>query len=373
MSFRALLVTEDDQARNALTPVLSNFGLSVHFSTYADALSLVTEQKFQAVLADFDDPHSAALIFERLVTTPFQSHAVRMALLWDRSKVRNAFGRGAHFVLFKPIRETQADSTLRAAVCLIRTERRNSLRIPVQVPVKLAWNTDEDAIDGIMLDLSEDGMDVLAAQPLYCSAMISARFRLPDLPPGLEIPGEVVWANPNGESGIRFSEISDQAREVLCEWLSQHSMPAPLAELTPRPDCKLTDLSLGGCYMETPSPFPERTWVRIRIGGGGRQFEAPGLVRVMHPSHGMGIEFTHAPEGPRELAAFIASLPAPATEPPELSVSPCATPSDDPKPITSPIDIDDPLLELLRRHESFSQETFLESLHRQRGGQTAPA
>ena len=102
MSFRALLVSKDDQAIEALTPVLSNFGLTVHRCGYPDALCLVSEQKFHAVLVDFDDPHSATLTFENLSAARFRAHAVTVALLADRSKVRNAFGAGANFVLKAP-------------------------------------------------------------------------------------------------------------------------------------------------------------------------------------------------------------------------------------------------------------------------------
>jgi DNA-binding response OmpR family regulator len=66
MTFRALLVTKDDQAAEVLAPVLQNFGLRVQCCGYSDAACLVTEQRFQAVLVDFDDPHSATLILQNI-------------------------------------------------------------------------------------------------------------------------------------------------------------------------------------------------------------------------------------------------------------------------------------------------------------------
>jgi CheY-like chemotaxis protein len=143
MSFRALLVTEDDQAVKTLTPVLLNFGLTVHRCGYQDAPYLVAEQKFNAVVVDFDDPHSAAIILDNLSKARFHRRAVTVALLADRTKVRNAFGTGANFVLYKPVNEEQAKGTLRAAASLIRNERRTSFRVPVQVPVTLTSNGQE--------------------------------------------------------------------------------------------------------------------------------------------------------------------------------------------------------------------------------------
>lgn len=367
MSFRALLVSKDDQAVEALTPVLSNFGLTVHRCTYPDALCLVSEQKFHAVLVDFDDPHSATLTFENLSAARFRGHAVTVALLADRSKVRNAFGAGANFVLYKPVSGDQAEGTLRAAASLIRSERRSSFRVPVQVPVMLTSNGDEAAVPGILLDLSEDGMDVLASQPLYCSAVLNARFILPDLLSDLQLPGEVVWANPNGESGIRFAEVPESMRGALSTWLAKHARQAPLQEPAPRADCKVTDLSVGGCYVETVSPFPEKTHLLMKLRAAGNELETPGLVRVMHPSHGMGIEFiVQSADQSRKIELFIRSL----SSQPDLLAAPRALSFAQVRPAPSS-DVDDPLLDLLRNHESLTQEMFLETLQGQRREQAS--
>jgi hypothetical protein len=271
-------------------------------------------------------------------------------------------------VLYKPISEEQAEGTLRAAASLIRNDRRTSFRVPVQVPVTLTTNGGDDSINGILLDLSEEGMDLLASRPLYCSAGLSARFMLPDILSDLELPGEVVWANPNGESGIRFADAPENTRVMLRTWLADHAKQAPLQEPAPRPDCKLTDLSIGGCYVETPSPFPEKTHVLLKFRAGGAELETPGLIRVMHPSHGMGIEFiVHTTERHRKTEAFIRSLSSQPGNEPELLASLRTLPPRENNSAPSP-ELDDPLLHLLRNHESLSEEMFLETLQSQRNG-----
>ena len=70
-------------------------------------------------------------------------------------------------------------------------------------------------MEGILLDLSEDGLDVLAAQPLCPAAIISAHFALPDQGTEMDIRGEVAWANPNGESGVRYIDLPDNLRQTL--------------------------------------------------------------------------------------------------------------------------------------------------------------
>ena len=368
MSFRALLVTQDDQAVETLAPVLSNFGLTVHRCTYANAPDVITEQKFNAVVVDFDDPQSAALTLENLSKARYHRHAVTVALLADRAKVRNAFGNGANFVVYKPVNEEQAEGTLRAAASLIRNERRTSFRVPVQVPVTLTSNGQDNAINGILLDLSEEGMDVLASQPLYCSAVLSARFMLPNLLSDLALSGEVVWANPNGESGIHFADVSENARVMLCAWLADHAKQIPLQEPALRPDCRLTDLSIGGCYVETPSPFPEKTGVLLKFRAAGSELETQGVVRVMHPSYGMGIEFTlRSAEQHRRTEIFIRSLSSHPGNEPEFMASLWNVSPEETNFNPSP-QLDDPLLDLLRNHESLNEEIFLETLQNQRNG-----
>jgi CheY-like chemotaxis protein len=370
--FRALLVTNDNQTVETLTPVLSNFGLSAQCCGYSDGVCLVTEQKFQAVLVDCDDPHSAALVLQNLASTPFQSNAVTVALLRDKNKVRHAFGAGANFVLYKPIDESQAITTLRAATALIKRERRISFRVPIQVAVELQLAGTEEAtakIEGILLDLSETGMDVLAAQPLCPSARLKATFLLPNAPAEFEVIGEVAWANPNGESGVRFCDTPESVHGALQWWLAQNSKPGATGEPEAVADCRLTDLSLGACYVETASPFPERTQVVMILSADGIEFRAEGVVLVMHPSRGMGVEFAvHTSEQRKQTEDFISFLTGRPGVQPELRVAPQPLTGDEDATSNEGFgsEIEDPLLDLLRNHESFSEEMFLEALKSQR-------
>jgi hypothetical protein len=50
------------------------------------------------------------------------------------------------------------------------------------------------------------------------------------------------------------------------------------------------DLSVFGCFVETPAPFPHGTKIRIRINHRGATFAALGFVSNVRPT-GMGIRF----------------------------------------------------------------------------------
>ncbi len=372
MTFQSLLVSKDEQAMAVLTPVLAGFGLGVQCCGYPDALCRLTEQKFDAVIVDYDDPHSAALVLQNAYQSSAPHKTVTVALLGDRTKVRHVFGAGANFVLYKPISQQQAEASLRAAMALMKRERRRSFRVPVQIPVRLRVENGAE-MEGILLDLSEDGLDVLAAQPLCPSAIISAHFALPDQGTEMDVRGEVAWANPNGESGVRYIDLPDNLRQTLKSWVVASAADLLPEDPDPVSECKLTDLSLGGCYVETVSPFPERSGIILGLKAEDMEVQAEGMVRVMHPEFGMGIQFASGTAEQREhVGTFINFLTSRPGTLPQLLITPralAALNDEDYRHSQASDEPEDLLLGLLKRADSLSQEDFLQELRRQRSSE----
>lgn len=371
MTFQALLVSKDSQAATILTPVLSIFGMGVVSCEDAEAVSLLREQKFDAVIVDFDNPNSAEQVLQSVQQSFSGDCAVTIALLSDRSQLRNLLRKGANFVLYKPLSEQSAEASLSAAAALMKRQRR-SFRVPVQAPVRLILGAGQE-IEGILLDLSEDGMHILAAQPLNASTAITAHFTLPDTELPVEAQGEVTWTNPNGQAGIRFVELPEDLRATVKKWVAARAPAHPPQTPDPLPPCKLTDLSAGACYVETEAPFPEDSLVSLCLKAGDKEEQAEAIVRVMHPGFGMGLEFvTASPDQPQERIGFIEFLASQPGIVPEVTVVPRALRFADhsgPVPDGQTEDPDDLLLGLLRRHFSLSQEEFLKELQSQRSGE----
>ncbi|PYX89796.1 MAG: hypothetical protein DMG68_03915, partial [Acidobacteria bacterium] len=251
MKFEALLIVRDEATAEVLSRVLGTFQVeSERCSNAEEALQKLDDKRFDAVLVDFDDSSLASRILPGVRQSSASKNAVTVSLLADPANVRSAFGSGANFVLYKPVSSDGARASLRAAVALLKRERRRTFRVPVQLPVTLNW-PDSPEVEGIMLDLSEDGMDVLSAQPLQGSQSLEIHFSLPDLTQ-VGVKGQVAWANTNGQAGIQFVELGDKEREIVGSWLTANAPDVP-ADPEPLTQCKLSDLSLGGCYVETES------------------------------------------------------------------------------------------------------------------------
>jgi CheY-like chemotaxis protein len=372
MMLQALLVSKDDQTAETLTHVLAQLGVAVVRSSTADvAVTRLREERFDQLVVDFEDPETASLMLEscRRLAGPDRDAPVMVALLADTRQIRAILGNGAHFVLPKPVSPEQALTTLRAAMAILKRERRQALRVAVQAPVSLRLDT-ENTVEGIMLDLSTGGMDVLAAKPVASSALVRASFALPDGDAQIDAEAEVAWSAPTGQLGLRFLDMDAKIREQLGEWLKARSSDGQPEDSGSVGQCKLTDLSLGGCYVETESPFPQSSAVDLCLRAADMEVHAEGVVRVMHPSHGMGIEFPASTEEQRQgVGNFIECLTRHPGAQPQLEVSPRAL-------VASAVDLGqggtadgeavDPLLELLRSGSGMEEGEFLAELTRQR-------
>jgi CheY-like chemotaxis protein len=370
MTLQALLVSKDDEAAEVLSRILAGFGVAVErFSETEIALHRLGEQRFDCLIVDFDEPETARQLLRALPLAK-PGALITMALLSDPSAVRQILQDGAKFILHKPITPEQAEGTLRAASSLLRRERRRSYRVPVQASVQLSVPGGEQ-IEGILLDLSQTGMDVLAAQPLAATALIGLRFTLPDSSLEIDAHGEVAWANANGQSGVRFLDVPESQAEQLKAWVAANTPETTPEETDPVSVCKLTDLSLGGCYVETDAPFPELALVDLCLRAAGLEIHAEGMVRVMHPGSGMGLEFPSRTNEQRETVAhFIEFLTSRPGTVPELLISPKSLLADASQfeNANSSVDehLEDPLVELLRNGTSLTREQFLAELHSQR-------
>ncbi len=378
MTLQALLFSADDAACNVLSRVLPALGIAGERSSDPEtAMARIEQQRFDALLVDFENCGPAEAIVEQARRLGSGNPPLIVALVTDPSRVRDILSGGAQFVLYKPISEQKARAGLRAASAMLSRERRRAYRIPVQAPVELTL-PDTRHIEAILLDLSETGMDVLSAEAQCPGALVEFRFLLPDGSLEIAAHGQVAWANPNGQTGVHFIDIPEDIRAELREWLKTAATTPGAGPNETVPHCQLTDLSLGGCYLKTDAPFPERSLIDLCLKTEEMEVHTEGMVRVTHPSYGMGIEFPSRTEEQRQqVTELINSLRSSPETMLALNVSPRALVADltqfehsAPHMADSSEDavyeMEDPLLDLLRCGATLQQNDFLAELSRQR-------
>ena len=368
MSLKSLVLCSDEKIVRVLRRVLGDLDIGVELCADADsALRKLTRQRFEAIIVDVTDD-GASEVLRSARNAPCNKQAVAVAIVEPIIGLKAVFNIGAHFVLYKPVSSERAKSSFRAARALMKSERRRNARVAVQIPVVLRSPEAGGNMKVTTIDLSEGGMAVNMPNKRRPTGRWQIAFSLPGTEATLELPAEFAWEGTSAQAGLRFQQISPEATQQLREWLKQNS---PEEEQDDPPiRCQLTDLSLGGCYLEISSPFPASSRVTLSMRAAAVEVRAHGVVRIMHPEKGMGVEFTQTtPEHRAAVEKFLEVLNENRTLSPELLVEPEGLESE--SSARPPEDSDDPLLQLFYG-ETLTAEQFHEAMHKQRA-QPGPA
>ena len=368
MNLQALLLCSDDKIVRVLRRVLNELEITVEHCPNADAaIQKLTRNRFEAVIVDCTGEQLASSVLKSARSAPCNKRAVAVAIVDGQKALGSAFDLGAHFVLYTPISVERAKSSFRAARALMKRERRRNTRIPVEIKVALLveGRAEQSAITS---DIGEGGIALSLPRRAKNGERMQVRFILPDTEYTLKCTGEVAWENAQRQTGIRFVDLPADTQMQLNAWLVRHS--PDLEKDDPPVPCKLTDLSLGGCYLELASPFPVRTKLTLSMRAGETELRVEGIVRVMHPELGMGVEFTQKTGIQKEqVEKFIQTLTGSNGVIPELMVQPESLDVSDESsvPPHAPADTEDPLLDLFLKKSTLTPQAFQIELSKQRG------
>ena len=368
MSLQALVFCADEKVVRVLRRVLSELEIGMEQCLEAEsAIHKLTRRRFEAVIVDCTDQRVASRVLRSARTAPCNKRAVAVAIVGGQTGLGGAFDLGAHFVLYQPLSPERAKTSFRAARALMKRERRRNARIAVETPVTIQVNDGAGQLRAVTTDLGEGGMAIQLAHRPKKLGLVAIQFSLPGTPDNMECTGEVAWENAGRQVGLRFVNLAPEMRDRLRAWL-ETSAPEFEEDDPPAP-CKLTDLSLGGCYLEIPSPFPARTRIILSMQVDGQQTRAEGVVRVMHPELGMGIEFTQITDQQREqVEKFIQVLTSRSNGVlPDLLVEPEGLDSADAVSEAKIVGAaPGPLLELFQKQGNLAPEAFQVELRNQR-------
>ncbi len=375
MSLKSLLLCSDEKIVRVLRRTLSDLEIEVELCADSEsALRKLTRERFEAIIVDCSDEGSADVL-RSARNAVCNKRAIAVAILDHAMGLRSVFDIGAHFVLYKPVSSERAKSSFRAARALMKCERRRNSRIPVRIPVTIRDLESGATMKVTTSDMSEGGMAVNVPKHAHPTGRRQVSFTLPGTDAALELPAEFAWEGTSAQAGLRFLEVLPELTQKLQNWLKRNSPDTEQDD--PPVRCQLTDLSLGGCYLDIASPFPVTTRVTLSMRAAGIELRAEGIVRVMHPDQGMGVEFTQAtPDHRAALEKFLGVLTENRDLSPELLVEPEGL-EVELRPTSNreagPAETDDPLLGLFRSQAALPADAFLAELHKQRGVATSVA
>jgi CheY-like chemotaxis protein len=338
MGLSCLVVCANPQAVQVLDRILRDLGIQMeHCSEFTQAEPRLQSSRFDAIILDCDDEATATQLMLSLRNTATNRSALIVAMVDSQNNIREVFAHGANFVLYKPILPERAATSLRAARGLMRHERRRKQRIPVNGSAAITFSNVEDA-KAALTDVSEEGIAIHSERPVPPSCKVYFQFSLPGQVSTVRLSGDVMWQDSAGRVGLRFADVPQTSRRALTDWLranvSRVPEPSSAAEAPVTQDkldvpgglgllavssadrrersrlacrlsadvyqtgssvpnrCTLSDISNGGCYVETTAPFTKGTSVDIVVRTTAMKLRVRGTVQAMHPGYGMGVAFS---------------------------------------------------------------------------------
>ena len=342
MALKSLVVCADDATVRILREILQAIGLSVEVcSSVPETLIRLAAQRYDSVILDCDLEARAFEVLRQIRTSEHNSTSLAIAIATPHSNVREMFSLGINFVLYKPLSEDRAWSSLRAARTLMQREKRRTRRVAVHAGVKLDYANVEN-VPATLIDLSEEGSALQSQKKLPSDCRVYFQFALPGHTSLIRMSAEVVWQDSTGRVGMRFLNVPTSSRRVLRNWLvanapstvsaspqvPHHEAIVKTTQIAPEPSetaasrlrakpgnrrtqdrhacclgaevyrsgvpvpnrCSLTDISSGGCYIEMPTPFPAGTRVEIVVRAEQMKIRVHGVVQSVHPGFGMGVQ-----------------------------------------------------------------------------------
>ena len=337
MALTSLLVCADAEAVEVVSRIFQD--LSIKVETCGDPRAAQTQidaHHFDALVVDCQDEPSALALIGHARNLGSHQVSIIIALVNTRNQVKDILSRGANFLLYKPVSRERALHSLYAARALIRQERRGRPRIPVHAQALISYPGKEDA-GATIVELNESGLGIRTMDQLPPSGKVYFQFVLPGQGEVIRLAGEVMWRNASGRVGVRFVNVPQTSKRVLQRWVQEQSastvehpdsntsqqtdvgarLSAGLGLLSASaPDrrnlsrrpcclgaevyrdgsnvphrCTLSDISSGGCYVETTEPFPKGTVLTIVVRTHELKLCVAGKVQSTHPGFGMGIHF----------------------------------------------------------------------------------
>lgn len=364
MALKSLVLCSDDKIVRVLRRVLGDLDINLELCSESQgALRKLTRQRFEAIIVDCE-AQGASDVLRSARSAACNKFAVAVAIVEPEVGLRAAFGLGAHFVLYKPVSSERAKSSFRAARALMKSERRRNARVAVQIPVMMTSPNLGGTMKVNTVDVSEGGMAVSLPKGRKPTGRWHISFSLPGTQQSVDLTAEFAWEGSSAQAGLRFLQTAPDVTLKLRGWLQQNS---PETEQEDPPiRCQLSDLSLGGCYLELSSPFPVATRVILSMRAASVEVRAQGVVRVMHPDKGMGVEFVQAtPEHRSAVEKFLGVLTQNRALLPELLVQPDGLEAEPSRTNLAPENSDDPLLQLFYG-DTLPTDEFHEALRKQR-------
>jgi DNA-binding NarL/FixJ family response regulator len=219
MTLSALLVCTDDAAAEVLRRVLQELSIRVESCPdFARAGIRAAQERFDAIIVDGKSSVEVLSLLRETRVSRLNDQTLAVAVVPSQETIRDLFSLGVNFVLYKPVAYDRALSSLRAARAVMRKEKRKKARAVVHTHATVDYANIEQE-KATLVNLAEDGMQVLFGKKIPPTSKVYFQFRLPGQTSNVRLSGQLVWQDWNGRGGVQFVDVPKTSRRLLDEFL----------------------------------------------------------------------------------------------------------------------------------------------------------
>jgi CheY-like chemotaxis protein len=227
MTLSSLLVCADESAVEKLRGVLEELRIDVELCPDAVRAGVrLAQEHFDLIILDCDKQSDVMSLLHESRSSKTNENSLAVVVVAGQESIREMFAMGVNFVLYKPVSDERAQSTLRAAQAVLFRDKRRKARAAVHTHATIDYAGVEQA-KATLVDLAEDGMAVSFGTRLPPTSKVYFQFQLPGQRAAVRLSGQVMWQDWNGRAGIQFVDVPKTSRRLLTEWLQSSLADAP--------------------------------------------------------------------------------------------------------------------------------------------------
>jgi hypothetical protein len=220
MTLSSMVVSRDWQEVSVLECILGGLHMEVAVENEPQrAMARLNKSKVDALIVDCDLTGSSQFL-RGLQRAEKPLNTVPLVIMGGPNCGHRLDDTGALFAFAKPISVEQAVRTLSAARNMILDGRLRYHRAGLEVPVALSSKGGK-ATDGILVNISQGGMQIHTDDPMEMKQPLHVAFDLPGAKSKLKVQAEIVWQDQRGSLGIRFLKLAVRQQRMLQLWLAQ--------------------------------------------------------------------------------------------------------------------------------------------------------
>lgn len=220
---RALVVCRSPEVTAIFSELFREICIQVEkCSSASQALSLLSSQKFEALVLDFDDVANSCTEIASSVREIRPNQAITVfAIASEEDQREAAKAVGSSYVIEQPLEPEQIRNLLRTAYGRMLRSSQAYFRFNIELPVSVA-RPGAAVLQCTTINLSQNGMAINTPQPLQPGEQLHLVFALPNSDLVMTAEGTVIWDDGHGKAGIRFEGSTASVRARYFEWLHDH-------------------------------------------------------------------------------------------------------------------------------------------------------